>query len=216
MTVAFLAQVKIKLWDLGLCAWSHCINRKALIIQPWGREQSSMEEVWLPISFVWGLFLIKSIDRLQLHSSTLFFMRAKELYGGENWNSVQQTVFWVKCWNCFRVYEDWRYSICFLVSMLTMSPLHPFATSNAEKSERCRRDEDWSTNILPNENHLLPSLSFAYVSSLLHAPQLWQQTNWFWNSLWTKLLFKITVKSYSDNSCWCVVDVNNVYLLYCM
>lgn len=82
MTVAFLAYVTIKLWDLGLCACvSHCINRKALIIQPWGREQSSVEEARLPISFVRGLFLIKSIDRLQLHSSTLFYVCQRALPG---------------------------------------------------------------------------------------------------------------------------------------
>lgn len=140
MTVAFSAYVTIKLWDLGLCAWSHCINRKALIIQPWGRQQSSMEETRLPISFVWGLFLIKSIDRLQLHSSTLFYVCQKALPGRKLELSSTNRFLGKMLNPKTRVYEDWGYSIlCFHVNHVTSSPLCYF--QRREKWEM-RRDED--------------------------------------------------------------------------
>lgn len=50
-------------WCLVMQSWVYIVNRRGLSKQPWGGPSSTrVEEVWLPISTVWGLFCEEVCD----------------------------------------------------------------------------------------------------------------------------------------------------------
>lgn len=134
----------------------------------------------LPFHLCQVLSLIKSIDKWQLHSSTLFHGCQRAL-PDRNCTTVQQTIPKVECREC----------LGFMLPCLHarhVRLLYLFVTSNTLLQKRRGQS---NKNTVSNENNLLPCLSPAFTSSLLAAVQLQRRTNTL--SLRTKPLFMTDV-----------------------